>query len=79
MFLISSLLNEQSMLPLKRVMIYTNFGLYTENRKLWDMYLTGNDNQIIRFSFVTKHDIKEHKLVDQLLKYFGKPDEKDKS
>lgn len=75
---ISILLRRNRMLPLEWVMIYPNFRLYTENKKLWDMYLSSND-KIIRFSFITKHDIKERKLIDQLLKYFGKPDEKDNS
>lgn len=71
---ISVALKEKHMLPLNWVIIYPNFGLYTHNRKLWDMYLS-SDKKVLRFSFITKRDIKEHKLVNQLLKYFGKSDE----
>lgn len=75
---ISMALKEKRMLPLNWAIIYPNFVLYTHNKKLWDMYLS-SDKKVLRFSFITKHDIKERKLVDQLLKYFGKPDEKDSS
>lgn len=75
---ISRLLHEECILPLEQVMIYPDFLDSDGNIKYWHMYLTANDKSI-HVLLVTTHDLKEHKLVDQLLKYFGKPDEKDSS